>query len=195
MVKLTHEDDKEILRYAGYKGGEITDRIFDELETAKNLVNSTAQIASTWKRFDLTFSKEGIAMTPNGPTLTGNSIQKHLDGCRMAVLFCVTLGQNFDRELSKLMVKEPSLGVLYHAAGVQMVEKAADALQLEIDRELGEGFHTGVRFSPGYGDLPLELQRDFISVLETEKRCGVRLNSGCLMNPEKSVTAVAGIRE
>lgn len=195
MVRLTHDDDKEILRYSGYKGGELTDRICDELETAKRLANETANIVSTWKRFELTYTKEGIAMAPDGPILIGESIKKHLNGCRFAVLFCVTLGQNFDRELAKLMVKEPSLGVLFHAAGVALIEKAADELQLQIDNELGGGLHTGVRFSPGYGDLPLEIQKDFIKVLETEKRCGVRLNSGCLMYPEKSVTAIAGIME
>ena len=49
------------------------------------------------------------------------------------------------------------------------------------------------RFSPGYGDLPLELQKDVFRVLDCPRKIGLSLNESLLMSPSKSVTAIIGI--
>ena len=49
------------------------------------------------------------------------------------------------------------------------------------------------RYSPGYGDLALESQREFFRVLNVTKTIGVSLTEGCLMVPTKSVTAFIGM--
>lgn len=51
------------------------------------------------------------------------------------------------------------------------------------------------RFSPGYGDLPLETQRELVRVLDTHRKIGVSLTGSCLMMPSKSVTAILGISD
>ena len=56
-----------------------------------------------------------------------------------------------------------------------------------------EGLALRPRFSPGYGDLPLEFQRDFFRILRPQRRIGVTLTDACLMVPSKSVTALVGI--
>lgn len=138
--------------------------------------------------------------------LKGKSIRKLLNNTQKAVFFCATIGSDFDREVEKWMIKEPAKGVILNSCGITLIEKVCDTLQKEIDARLNAeraisendasftGFlKTGLRFSPGYGDLPLETQADFIRILNTEKTVGVRLNRNMLMNPSKSVTAIAGI--
>ena len=125
--------------------------------------------------------------------LYGESLKKLLKGLNEAILFCVTIGIDFDREVEKQMIKDPTLGVCLNACGIAAIEKACDNLQLEVEKELGK--KTTTRFSPGYGDLPLDSQKDFIRLLNTEKIAGVRLNENNLMNPLKSVTAIAGLME
>ena len=49
------------------------------------------------------------------------------------------------------------------------------------------------RFSPGYGDLPLSLQRDIFRVLDCPRKIGLTLNESLLMSPSKSVTAIVGL--
>ena len=49
------------------------------------------------------------------------------------------------------------------------------------------------RFSPGYGDLSLEMQRDIFRVLDCPRKIGLTLNESLLMSPSKSVTAIIGI--
>ena len=48
-------------------------------------------------------------------------------------------------------------------------------------------------FSPGYGDLPLDLQREIFAALDCPKRIGVSLNESLLMSPSKSVSAIIGL--
>ncbi|MFH1318799.1 MAG: hypothetical protein ABIH71_07260, partial [Candidatus Omnitrophota bacterium] len=53
---------------------------------------------------------------------------------------------------------------------------------------------TRRRFSPGYSDFILENQRVLYSALKLDK-LGVTITSDCILVPEKSVIAVAGILE
>lgn len=192
-IKLTEEDRSEILRYLGYRGGEITEVVEDALKRGVELANRVAAIRSVYRLFSLEKTEEGIALKNTPTVLTGKSIQKHLEGCERAVLFSVTAGSDFDREVEKLLAKDPTLAVILNACGIQIVEKALDELQLEIEERYN--VKTGVRYSPGYGDLPLSLQSDIISLLNTERMIGVTINANYLMTPRKSVTAIAGIEE
>ena len=64
----------------------------------------------------------------------------------------------------------------------------------EIAEAAKEGFFLTPRFSPGYGDLPLEVQKDVFRILECGVRIGISLNESLLMTPSKSVTAIFGLR-
>ena len=51
------------------------------------------------------------------------------------------------------------------------------------------------RFSPGYGDLPIEIQGEFLQVLDAPKRIGLYATANNILTPRKSVTAVIGLSE
>ena len=55
------------------------------------------------------------------------------------------------------------------------------------------GKRTRPRFSAGYGDLPLGVQREIFAALDCPKHIGLTLNDSLLMSPTKSVTAIVGI--
>ena len=65
----------------------------------------------------------------------------------------------------------------------------------EKNRRTGSGrrFYVRPRSSPGYGDLSLTYQAEFLRVLEATKKIGIVLSEGGVMIPEKSVTAVMGL--
>ncbi|MDD4335226.1 MAG: hypothetical protein PHY77_06425, partial [Desulfotomaculaceae bacterium] len=52
-------------------------------------------------------------------------------------------------------------------------------------------YYPTARFSPGYGDWPLESQQQFIESISGEK-IGLAVTSHYLLQPVKSVTAVIG---
>lgn len=192
IIELDESDRSEILRYLGYRGGEISEKVERDFASAVETANKVIAPRFVWKLCSLKDTTEGLFLEEAGVMLKGTSIRKHLYGCDRAILFCVTLGTEIDLEIDRLMVNEPGKGVILNACGIAAIEKLADKLQSEIDKKLS-GEHTGVRFSPGYGDLPLETQADIMRALSCEKSVGVRLNSNYLMNPQKSVTAIAGL--
>ncbi|MBQ6110986.1 MAG: hypothetical protein IJL01_01180 [Synergistaceae bacterium] len=49
------------------------------------------------------------------------------------------------------------------------------------------------RFSPGYGDLGMNVIEDIITILNATKRIGLSVTRSLMMTPVKSVTAVAGL--
>ena len=49
------------------------------------------------------------------------------------------------------------------------------------------------RYSPGYGDLPLDIQKNFLNVLDAQKKIGLTTSENFLLFPRKSVTAIIGI--
>lgn len=191
-VYLDDSDLSEILRYLGYRGGELDEKTKDDISECIRIINDCADARMVWRLFALQDLEGVLTLRDTYVKLPGESIRKHLNGASEAVLLAVTLGSALDGEVNRLMVTNPAKGVVLNACGVALVEKAADALQSEIDEKLN-GPKTGVRFSPGYGDLPLSLQEDFIALLDTERKIGVRLNPNMLMNPTKSITAIAAL--
>lgn len=192
MIKLDESDRSEILRYLGYRGGEISEKVEQDFASAIEIANKVMAPRFVWKLCTIKDTQDGLLLEEASCLLKGQSIRKHLKGADRAILFCVTLGTELDVEIDRLMVNEPGKAVILNACGIAGIEKLADTLQAEIDKKLS-GEHTGVRFSPGYGDLPLETQTEIMRALSCEKSVGVRLNSNYLMNPQKSVTAIAGI--
>ncbi|MBR2795256.1 MAG: 5-methyltetrahydrofolate--homocysteine methyltransferase, partial [Solobacterium sp.] len=74
------------------------------------------------------------------------------------------------------------------------IECFADEVNEQLCKEAEDnGQSLRPRFSPGYGDLPLDLQKYFSQVLDMPKTIGVRLNDSLLMVPSKSITAFIGI--
>lgn len=72
-----------------------------------------------------------------------------------------------------------------------MIERYCDECE-QIMRERTGG-HFTFRFSPGYGDFPIEVQDAFLRLLSAEKRIGLTATENHILIPRKSVTAVIGI--
>ena len=62
-----------------------------------------------------------------------------------------------------------------------------------IRAELAPGESLVTRYSPGYGDLPLSIQRPLLDLLNAQRAIGLTLTPTNLMVPRKSVTAVMGV--
>ena len=80
--------------------------------------------------------------------------------------------------------------------GTEHAEKLCDAFEKDIKQEFTEiGFITKPRYSPGYGDVSIELQRKIFEVLQCNSKIGISLGENMLMTPTKSVTAIIGIKK
>lgn len=76
------------------------------------------------------------------------------------------------------------------------MEQVCDIVCTLIEKEdMVKNKSLTYRFSPGYGDLPLDIQKSFLGVLDAEKKIGLTASSNNILLPRKSVTAVVGILE
>jgi hypothetical protein len=136
-----------------------------------------------------------VKRTQNGIDLgfgeiNSKNLMKNLGDCERAAVFAVTLGSEVDRLLIKLGKLMPSEQFVTDAIASALAESACD----EAEKLIFEDNSHTPRFSPGYGDLPLEIQKPLLSFLDAEKTVGITLSSSLLMTPTKSITAIAGIK-
>ena len=116
---------------------------------------------------------------------------KNLTGCSCAFVFAVTLGLEAERHLVSLSKTSPSRHFICDAYYSALAEAVCDKAE-EIIRD---GLCCKPRFSPGYGDLPLKIQRDVLLLLDGIKTVGITLTDTLLMTPQKSITAILGITQ
>ncbi len=119
-------------------------------------------------------------------------LSKNLCGCSRVLLFAATVGHGIDRKIMKYSAASPSRALALQAIGTERVEALSNEFEGEISRRYKS---TRPRFSPGYGDLSLELQREIFGALDPQKHLGIFLRESLVMAPSKSVTAFIGIEE
>ena len=138
--------------------------------------------------------RPGAVLSFGGITTQSSVIAKAVNGCERLVLFAATVGAPFDRLIAKYSRLEPSKALILQALGAERIESLCDAFCERMNEALQpEGKTLRTRVSPGYGDIPLTMQRDIFRILDCERKIGLTLNESLMMSPSKSVTAVAGI--
>ena len=137
--------------------------------------------------------KDGLPVLPF-ETYGSRNLAHNLEGCSEAVMFAATVGVGMDRLIQRYERLSPSKALIMQALGAERVEALCDTFNADITAEAaGRGLITVSRFSPGYGDLPLNVQKEFTALLDCAHLIGINLNESMLMSPSKSVTAIIGM--
>lgn len=132
--------------------------------------------------------------------IMGESIRRHLEGCGRLAIMAVTLGEGVDRLIDETQRNRIALGAVIDSGASVMTELAAQEATGQIRAEIAAlydnepVFMTG-RFSPGYGDAPLEMQIQLLQLLDAEETLGIHLSKGLMMSPSKSITAIIGLAD
>jgi len=182
----------DALRYAGVRVPSGMDRA--AMESRAERVLSLSPPRFLYRVFALEAGENGMLLTEAGLSLPGALARKMLSGCRKAALMVCTLGAGFDAMLRAAQARDMAEAVLLDACGSAAVEAGCDAAEKEIAARFPRMYRTD-RFSPGYGDLPLESQKEILRLLDAEKRLGVHAAPSCLMLPMKTVTAAVGLAD
>lgn len=187
-------DRSELLRYIGYKPGMDISGFEPEIAACAQSVLAACAPRHTVGRYGIVSVPEGIAVQKTALVLEGKSLAEHLAGCGECFLLAATLGGEVEREISRLGLSGLGSRLFADAAATAAIESYCDFIEDSLRETVKkEGLSLTARFSPGYGDLPLEAQAGFIKTLDTSRKIGLTLTPEMIMLPRKSVTAVIGI--
>ena len=181
--------EKEILRYA---------RVGRADTETLNLLNSALTEASAVLTYGVCYAEFDISVNDGICDfgffeIKSENLSKNLIGCRRAIVFAATVGIGLDRLIAKYSRISPSRAFMLNAIGAERIEALCDTFCKDTESHLAAKLRP--RFSPGYGDLPLCVQKDVLTILDASRKIGISLNESMLMSPSKSVTAIVGIEE
>jgi len=188
---IRHE---EVLRYLGYRGQEISDDLMGEVLSCETEMLTHAKPKSVFCIFDRIDTHDGIALSGTTLVLGGHDVREHLANCTKVVLLAATLSSDVDRLIASAQVESMTKSLILDAAADALIEQVCDEIESEIHTKM-QNMHATWRFSPGYGDFPLSLQNEILTVLNAQKRIGLCATDSYLLTPRKSVTAVIGLSE
>lgn len=181
---------REVARYMGYKHGaepsEIVRELIDEVYEELSMVITPDYI---YKEYALTRTNDGIII--DGCEFKSKKLLNHLKDCSSVILFSATLGREADKLMEEYSETDIAMSAVTQAVGGSLVENLCDVGVEEIKGQIKGEFRP--RFSPGYGDLHLSVQRDFFKLLPVKEKLGIQLTESFMMKPTKTVTAFIGV--
>ena len=174
---------REICAYMRMGGRRLEGALAERVDELVAEVRKALRPAHVWRRV-------AAVSVPRA----SSTLLRHLSGCADAFLVCGTLGAGVDALQRRLAVASGADALIVQAIGAAFMERWMDETEDRIGAELAPGERLITRYSPGYGDWPLDAQRELLVILDTPRAIGVSLTDSLLMVPSKSVSAVIGVR-
>ena len=192
-MELLPISKSEAARYMGVKG-EPDEAVMELLDRAERLVREKVRPKYVYLETDVSFTDEGVVLGAMSEPLTGEDIKRHLTGCNRAVMLAATLSQEADKLIRQAGVTNMAESLAIDCICSAAIEQVCDRAEQEIFAEHPAPYRTW-RFSAGYGDLPITLQRSFLLALNAQRRIGLTATDSSLLIPSKSVTAIIGVSD
>ena len=182
----------EIWRYLGYRGKTPGEREQREIErVALNMQRYIVPRHIYSQKPCVVFA---VRVQIEGVIFQCRMLARALAQCEEVLLLAATLGSEADQMVRRYQVQSMADAAIAQAVCAEMFESFLDGICAGIAKQQEQqGLFLGARFSPGYGDLALESQKEFFALLDCTRRLGISLTAGGMMTPTKSVTAFLGL--
>ena len=215
-IALKPEDFLETARYLGYnKANPPDEQVMGMIKVACKELFGVIAPKAVFDSFDLVVEKgKGRCESDNQKELEqlenkhepgkskisfadvvfySESLGINLRDCRQVFLVAVTIGSQVDALIRRTQALDSVKASIMQAAGAMFAEKTIELINAQIkDLAASQNKKCKPRFSPGYGDVPLTIQKDFFRLLPCSK-IGLSLMDTLIMSPEKSITAFIGL--
>lgn len=186
----------EVLRYLGYKSGAIEDNLNGLIDECIEEIKKYSNNKYTYKIFSIEKENDIVRVLDSNLVFKGESINRHLKNSSMCAILGVTLGGLVDTKVRYYEKINLTKALILDACATTAVEWACDEAEKEIRTEAHKR-NLGItyRFSPGYGDLSIEIQSKILMAIDAEKRIGLTVTESNILLPRKSVTAIIGFQD
>lgn len=186
-----------VYRRMGYRRGltRITPGQQEEIRITMGLGASLIELKGSALTVPIDKIDGGEITLGSGVMLKSTGVAGMLKDSREVLLMGATAGNRIVEEIRhETDAANLTRAVVLDAVASEMTDKALDWITRYMRREVrahGKELSSR-RFSAGYGDFALENQRIMYDALKLWE-IGVSITESCVLVPEKSVTALAGI--
>lgn len=184
---------KEALRYIGIPKEKADEDILGKVKNAYAFLNTAVLSKAIYHCVPITKESEGILFEGTSLSIKSQNLKKLFENCDRVYLLAATLGQDLDRKLSITQKVDMLEALVLDACASVWVDRLCDDVEQKIITEIKENEFLTMRFSPGYGDVPLVCQPIILDVLNAHKRLGLTVTKTDMLVPTKSVTAFIGV--
>lgn len=193
MITVTQLNPDEILRYMGCPPDRADEALRAQVEDCARQLLEVIRPRWSWRVVELTLEADGVRLQ-GGLLLPGADLKAHLSGCDRAAAFCATLGADVDTLIRRAERLDMARALTLDCCASAAVEEVCDRIEAELQSKF-PGCSFPFRYSPGYGDLPLEVQGPLLELLDAPRQAGLCATASHLLTPRKSVTAILGVAE
>ena len=192
-IAITQLNTSEVLRYMGCPPERADGALRRRVEECAGEMLAVVRPRWSFRTVDIAFEPGGVRLE-NGLLLPGEDLKRHLGGCGRAAVFCATLGAEADGLIRRAERLDIGRALALDCCASAAVEAVCDQIEVELQGRF-PGCSFPFRYSPGYGDLPLEVQGPLLDLLDAPRRVGLCASASHLLTPRKSVTAILGVAE
>lgn len=193
MLNFENFDYNAVLRYLN-----LSQSVLCDLQTTIDEVLSEVKLIATpktsYRLYDMAVDKKKCLIEEINLSIKSETLSKCFDGCDKVLIMAVTIGADIDNKIKNYFNIDKSKAMIFDAVASVYVENLIDELEAQLHHIFYEK-HFSMRFSAGYGDVPLGLQKPILDAVEGFERLGITLDDKFFMSPMKSITALIGLSD
>ena len=195
LIKI---NKSEVLRYLEYKGQVISSDLDNTINNCIQITKEKINPRYILRVYPIFRNKEEydneIKIKGTNVILKSKDIYNLLKDCDSCAVIASTLGIEIEKEIRKYSYLELTKSIIIDACATTAIEEICDIVQNDLKEKLTkQEKYITYRYSPGYGDLPISVNEDIISMLNASKEIGLTITEKGIMLPRKSVIAIIGI--
>lgn len=190
---LTKLQEAEILRYMGMPKNQADEELLKQIHQGYKQLEVYADPKVIYRCFNLNINEGYIGLEGTRLNFYSKDLEKLFEKCESCYLLGATLGTRVDSYINRLQKEDMLEALIFNALAATKIESICDNAEKEIAKEISHGQYLTMCYSPGYGDVSIEIQRDILDVLDATKRIGLTTTKASMLIPTKSVTAFIGI--
>ena len=192
-ISVTQLNTDEVLRYMGCPPEKADAALRGQVESCARELLASIRPRWSYRVARIAFEAEGVRLE-DGLLLPGTDLKRHLAGCDRTAVFCATLGAGVDALIRRAERLDMARALTLDCCASAAVEAVCDQIEAELQGKF-PGCSFPFRYSPGYGDLPLDVQGPLLELLDAPRRVGLCASASHILTPRKSVTAILGVAE
>lgn len=176
----------DALRYLGYVKGSVDPKIESLIDECILEIQTLAN--PTFIHQSFTLSHNPLVINELNLTIEYSDLVDLFDSCDKCLIVACSLGIDVDKKLRYYSKIDMTKMTILDAVASSYIEHVCDNFEAKLNLSL-----RTFRFCPGYGNVPLSLNKTLANALNTSKHIGLTVQDNDIMLPQKSMIGIIGI--